>query len=150
MLFRSTHIYTEITQLNLVDRLRQRIFEQLQALNLGYFSKTNSGELVNTITGEIGRLQQAFNLSTFIITKSLTLAVYTILLFRLSWQLTIISVMLFTLLAVGLTNLNRRVREASFPVSQAYGKFAGTAIEFINGIRTIQAFTTQNFERQRY
>ena len=145
-----THVYTEITQLNLVDRLRQRIFEQLQALNLGYFSKTNSGELVNTITGEIGRLQQAFNLSTFLITKSLTLAVYTILLFRLSWQMTIISVMLFTLLAVGLTNLNRRVREASFPVSQAYGKFAGTAIEFINGIRTIQAFTTQNFERQRY
>ncbi|WP_250121860.1 heterocyst formation ABC transporter subunit HepA [Chroococcidiopsis sp. CCMEE 29] len=145
-----THIYTELTQLNLVDRLRKRIFEQLQSLSLSYFSKTQSGELINTITSEIGRLQQAFGLSAFIITKILMLIVYAILLFQLSWQLTLISVLLFSLLAVGLSKLNAQVREASFPVSRAYGKFASSAIEFINGIRTVQAFTTQNFERQRY
>jgi len=145
-----THIYTELTQLKLVDRLRKRIFEQLQSLSLSYFSKTQSGELINTITSEIGRLQQAFGLFAFIITKILTLIVYAILLFQLSWQLTLISVLLFSLLAVGLSKLNAQVREASFPVSKAYGKFASTAIEFINGIRTVQAFTTQNFERQRY
>lgn len=145
-----TNVYTELTQLNLVDRLRKRIFEQLQSLSLSYFSKTQSGELINTITSEIGRLQQAFGLSAFIITKLLTLIVYAILLFQLSWQLTLISLLLFSLLAVGLSKLNAQVREASFPVSKAYGKFASTAIEFINGIRTVQAFTTQNFERQRY
>jgi len=145
-----TQVYTELTQLNLVDKLRKRIFEQLQALSLSYFSKTHSGELINTITGEIGRLQQAFGIFTFIITKSLTLAVYAILLFRLSWQLTIISVLLFSLLAVGLSKLNARVREASFPVSHAYGRFAATVIEFINGIRTVQTSTTQDFERRRY
>lgn len=145
-----THIYTELTQLNLVDRLRKRIFEQLQSLSLSYFSKTQSGELINTITSEIGRLQQAFGLSAFIITKILMLIVYALLLFQLSWQLTLISVLLFSLLAVGLSKLNAQVREASFPVSRAYGKFASSAIEFINGIRTVQAFTTQNFERQRY
>jgi len=145
-----THIYTELTQLKLVDRLRKRIFEQLQSLSLSYFSKTQSGELINTITSEIGRLQQAFGLFAFIITKILTLIVYAILLFQLSWQLTLISVLLFSLLAVGLSKLNAQVREASFPVSKAYGKFASTAIEFINGIRTVQAFTTQSFERQRY
>jgi subfamily B ATP-binding cassette protein MsbA len=145
-----TNVYTELTQLNLVDRLRKRIFEQLQSLSLSYFSKTQSGELINTITSEIGRLQQAFGLSAFIITKILTLIVYAILLFQLSWQLTLISLLLFSLLAVGLSKLNAQVREASFPVSKAYGKFASTAIEFINGIRTVQAFTTQNFERQRY
>ena len=143
-------VYTEFTQLNLVDRLRKRLFEQLQSLSLSYFANTRSGELINSITGEIGRLQQAFGLTAFIITKSLTLAVYAILMFRLSWQLTIIAVLLFSLLAVGLSKLNRRVREASFAVSKANGKFTSIAIELINGIRTVQAFATQDFERRRF
>lgn len=145
-----TQVYTELTQLKLIDRLRKRIFEQLQSLSLSYFSTSHSGELINTITGEIGRLQQAFGLSTFLITKGMTLAVYAILMFQLSWQLSTIAIMLFTLLAVALSNLNKRVREASFEVSIANGKFASRAIELINGIRTVQSFATQDYERKRY
>ncbi len=145
-----TQIFTELTQLNLIDRLRKRIFEQLQALSLSYFALKHSGELINTITGEIGRLHQAFGICAFIITRSLTLAVYSVLMFQLSWQLTIISMLLFSLLAVGLSKLNARVREDSFPVSKANGRFASIAIEFINGIRTVQAFATQDQERQRF
>ncbi len=145
-----TQVYTELTQQKLVDRLRRRIFEQLQAVGSGFFSKTNSGELINTLTGEISRLQAAFGLLAFIITKGLTLVVYLLLMFQLSWQLTLISVALFSLLAVGLSTLNARVREASFDVSIASGRFTTRAMEFISGIRTVQAFGTQEFERERF
>jgi subfamily B ATP-binding cassette protein MsbA len=144
------YVYTELTQLNLVDRLRKRIFEQLQSLNLSFFSKSHTGELINTITGEIGRLQQAFSMAAFLLTKGLTIAVYAVLLFRISWQLTVISILLFSLLAVGLSTLNTRVRESSFPVSQANGRLISIAVEFISGIRTVQAFGTQDFERRRF
>ena len=43
-----------------------------------------------------------------------------------------------------------RVREASFTVSKANNRFTSTAIEFINGMRTVQAFTTQDLERKRF
>src|SRR4028119_341658 len=46
------NIYIEISQLHLLDRLRKQIFEQLQAVNLSFFSKTKAGELINTITTE--------------------------------------------------------------------------------------------------
>ncbi len=145
-----TQVYTELTQQKLVDRLRRRIFEQLQSLNLSYFSKMRSGELINTLTGEIGRLQSAFGLLAFIITKGLTLAVYLILMLRISWQLSLISVVLFSLIAVALSYLNARVREESFGVSIASGRFTSIAMELISGIRTIQAFATQDFERKRF
>jgi subfamily B ATP-binding cassette protein MsbA len=58
--------------------------------------------------------------------------------------------MLFSLLVVGLSTLNKRVREASFEISKASGYFTSTAMEFINGIRTVQAFATQDFERKRF
>lgn len=143
-------VYTELTQLHLGDRLRKQIFEKLQALPISYFAKTRAGELINTITTEIERIKQGFSAGAFLFTRGLTALVYFISMFVLSWQLTIISVMLFTLLGVALSNLNARVRESSFGMSTANGNFTSTAIEFINGIRTVKAFGTEEFERQRY
>lgn len=143
-------LYTEITQLNLVDRLRKQIFEKLQSVKISYFSKTKSGELINTITTEIERLKQAFGSAAFLFARTLTAVTYLVSMFVLSWQLSIISLMLFSLLAVALSTLNGRVREASFEVTKASNRFTSIAVEFINGIRTVQAFSTENFERQRY
>ena len=143
-------IYTELSQYNLVDRLRKQIFEQLQAVSISFFSKTRSGELINTITTEIERIKQAFGGFAFLLTSSLTVVVYFLSMFLLSWQLTVIAVLLFTLLAVGLSTLNARIREASFGVTRASGEFTSTAMEFISGIRTVQAFATQDFERKRF
>lgn len=143
-------IYTESAQLHLVDRLHKQIFEQLQALRLSYFAQTRSGELINTITTEIERIKQGFGGSAFIFTRILTVGVYFIVMFLISWQLSLISVLIFALLAVGLSTLNKRVRETSFGISHANAQFTAIAVEFINGIRTIQAFGTQEFERQRF
>ena len=145
-----TQVYTELTQQKLVDRLRKQIFEQLQAVSLSYFSKTHSGQLINTMTGELGRLQSAFSLIAYMVTKGATLVVYAVLMFTISWQLTVIALMLFTLLAVGLSSLNARVRESSFAVSTAAGALTTISLEFINGIRTVQASATQDYERKRF
>jgi subfamily B ATP-binding cassette protein MsbA len=144
------NIYTENCQLNFMDRLRKQIFEQLQAVNLSYFATTKSGELINTITSEIEKFKNIFNGSAFLFTRGLTIAIYLMSMVLISWQLSLISIMLFTLMAVGLSTLNKRVRERSFEISTANGKFTTTAIEFISGIRTIQSFATQDFERKRY
>jgi len=143
-------IYIEISQIKLLDRLRKQIFEQLQAFSLGYFAKTKSGELVNTITTELERIKTAFGGVAFVITRCLVGVVYVSTLLLLSWQLTLLAVMLFSLLAVGLSTLNVRVREESFEISAANAHFTSTAVEFINGIRTIQAFAAQEFERKRF
>ncbi|HEY9801811.1 MAG TPA: heterocyst formation ABC transporter subunit HepA [Leptolyngbyaceae cyanobacterium] len=143
-------IYTESAQLHLADSLHKLIFEQLQSLRLSYFSQTNSGELINVLTTEIERIKQSFSGVAFLFTRILTVCVYFIVMFSLSWQLSIISVLIFALLGVGLSTLNKRVRETSFGISSANAKFTAIAVEFINGIRTVQAFSTQEFERQRF
>jgi len=144
------NLYTEIAQLQLGDRLRKQVFEQLEKVSLSYFSKTRSGDLINTITTEIEKIKYSFSAGSFLLTRTLNLSVYLISIIFISWQLTICSVLLFTLLGVALSTLNAKVREESFSLSSANSKFTSTAIEFINGIRTIQAFGTQQFERKRY
>lgn len=142
--------YSKIAQIHLVDGLRKRLFEQFQALSLRYFSKTRSGELINSLTTEIEQIKQAFEVISLLITRGSTLLAYVASILLISWQLTIVSLMLFTLLAVGLSTLIAKVREASFERSKANGRFVSIAVEFINGIRTVQAFATQDFERRRF
>ena len=143
-------LYIEITQLNLLDRLRKQIFEQLQAVSLSFFAQTKAGELINTNTTELERIKQAFGGVAFLFGRSLAIITYLVAIVLLSWQLTVVSLMLFSLMAVGLSLLIAKVRERSFLVSTAHGQLTTRTIELINGIRTVQAFATQDFERQRY
>jgi subfamily B ATP-binding cassette protein MsbA len=144
------NLYSSVAQFKLAYYLRLRVFSQLQALSLSYFAKTRSGEVVNSVTNEIQLVMQAVGVMNFILIKSSTLFAYVISMFFLSWQLTILSVALFTLLTVGISTLFGRVREASFEKSSASGKYTSIAVEFINGIRTVNAFASQDFERERY
>ncbi|NET71105.1 MAG: ABC transporter ATP-binding protein [Sphaerospermopsis sp. SIO1G2] len=138
------------SEINLVNHLRKSIFNQLESQRLIYFGQKNSGELINTLTNEMERIRQIFGGVAFLITRGLTLVVYSISLFVLSWQLSIVSILLFGLLAVGLSTLNKQIRERSFKITKANDHFTARALEFIEGIRTVHAFSTQDFEKQRY
>lgn len=142
--------YTLTSEVTLIDRLRKRVFEQLQSQRLSYFSQTRSGELVDVLTSEMERIRNAFGAMSFLMTRAFTLLVYAIAILLLSWQLSLISILLFGGLAFGFSKLNKRVRRRSTRTSQASGRLTSIAIEFINGIRTVQAFSAQDFERRRF
>jgi ATP-binding cassette, subfamily B, bacterial MsbA len=145
-----TAITMEILKLRVVDRLNRRIFEQLQSVSLSFFTQSQSGELVNILTTEISRLQQIISTFNYTLYKVLASVVYIFILLRMSWQLTFLTGFLFGLITIFISRYNARIREASFPVSEANTRFTAQAIELINGIRTIQAFATQDFERKRF
>ncbi|GAB4386152.1 MAG: ABC transporter ATP-binding protein [Elainellaceae cyanobacterium] len=140
----------EFIRTQLVNRLQKRLFEQLQALSLSFYSKVRLGEVLNTMTTEIGQLQQAIGLFNLIFTKIMVIAAYSVLAVHISWSLSLLAIALFGLTAVGIATLNRRLREISFQVSQTRGNFAALTTELISGMRLVQAFATQDFERQRF
>ncbi|MEY3403590.1 MAG: Heterocyst differentiation ATP-binding protein HepA, partial [Cyanobacteriota bacterium] len=127
-----------------------RIFEQLEAQTLNYFNHKKSGELVNILTNEMERIRQLVGGIAFFITRSFAIVVYSASLFMLSWKMSIVAILLFSLVAVGLSTLNKQIRERSFGITKANDNFTSRTLEFIQGIRTIHAFSTQEFERKRY
>jgi subfamily B ATP-binding cassette protein MsbA len=143
-------IYSKQAALSLVDRLRRSIFEQLQSLSLSFYAKTRAGDLMSIVGGEVGRIQEAFNLISVFVVNGTKLLSYLVALLLLSWQLFIAMVMVFGLISVALKNLNARVREVSFEVPKANKQFTSTALGFINGIQTVHASGTQEFERKRF
>lgn len=142
-------VYAGYAQADLTYQLRMRIFEQVQSLSQKFFTTTRSGALVNTMTTEIAQLKQAIDIMSVLLIRSSILVTYLISMFALSWQLSSISIMLFILLTVGISNLLRQVREISFNVTSANSWYTSVALEFMNGIKTVQASVAQDFERKR-
>jgi ATP-binding cassette, subfamily B, bacterial MsbA len=145
-----TIITMDTARFYLVNLLQKQMYEQLQSLALRFFGQAKAGELINTLTAELSNLQQALMTISFIISKSLVLLIYVLVLVKISWQLTLTATLLFSVIVVGLGRLNSWVRQASFPVSAASGKFTAIAVELINGMRTIHASATQDHERYRF
>lgn len=142
--------FAKLCEVYLIDSLRKRLFEQFQRLSLSYYTQTRSGELINTFSNEVTYISYAFNEIINFVTKGCIILAYALAMFVISWQLTLSTVLLFSLLAVVASNLVRRVREASFEMTSAGGEMTSKAIEFIGGVRTVQAFWTQDFENKRF
>jgi ATP-binding cassette, subfamily B, bacterial MsbA len=143
-------IYGDLGRIRLINNLYKQVFEQLQAVSLRFYGQTKAGELLNTLTAEVSQLQEAVSTFTAIFVRSMVVVAYSILAVGISWELTVLAVLLFGLAAAGIASLNGWVRESSFPESRARGSLTSTAAEFINGIRTVHAFGTQEFERRRF
>ena len=140
----------KLCEIGLVDTLRKQIFQQFKNFSLSYYTQKRSGELINTFSAEVSHLSFAFNELINFVTKSCVIIAYTCAMFFISWQLTLVTVILFSLLAAAASNWIRRVRQASFEMTSAGGELAAKTTEFIGGIRTVQSFWTQEFESKRF
>ncbi|MGI8933999.1 MAG: heterocyst formation ABC transporter subunit HepA [Phormidesmis sp.] len=143
-------VYSKKASLTLVDCLRRQIFDQLKSFSLSFYTTANPGALINTVRGEVKQVQQAFDLLSTSLVFGAKLLAYLIAMLLLSWQLFLASFLVFGLMSVGLSSLTSRVREASFGVPKANKIFTSSALSFVNGIRTVHASGTQEFERRRY
>ena len=77
------------------------------------------------------------------------LVIYFALMLLLSWQLTVVAILAFSILSMVVSLISARVREYSFDLPKTNKFFAGIALEFISGVRTVHASVTQEFERER-
>ena len=142
--------YFRTLEFGILDRIRKQIFHQLQSLSLSYYSTIRSGDLINSITNQLNDVQRAFSHISSMLIRSATLLIYIMSMFWISWQLSVASIMLYCLLAVGVSNMVTRVRETSFEVPKAEGNLSSIIIELIQGIRTIKASVAQDFEHKRF
>ena len=78
--------------MKLTYRMRRDISEKINRLPLSYYDKTTNGEILSRITNDIDTLSQSLNQSiTQIITSVTQLVGILIMMFSISWQMTLIA-----------------------------------------------------------
>lgn len=85
----------------LIYDLRSQVFEHVQKQSIAFFTRTQTGSLISRINSDVIGAQQAFT-STLsgIISNSLTLILVVIAMLILSWQITLVSLILLPVFIV--------------------------------------------------
>jgi ATP-binding cassette, subfamily B, bacterial len=95
---------------NLILDLRRQVFGHVQRMPVAFFTRTHTGALVSRLNNDVIGAQRAFTTGlagvvTNLIAVSLTLAV----MLRLSWQITLLSLMLLPLFVIPARRVGKRV-----------------------------------------
>jgi ATP-binding cassette subfamily B protein len=125
-------------------RLRKEVFEHTQTLSLRFFDRQPIGDLMSRITNDLDSVGQLFDKGLYpAINSVFTLVITTVLMFWVSWQLSIAVVLIAPLILV-LMQLTSHYSGPAFTVLQERtGSLNGTAEELITGDRTVKAYLVE-------
>jgi subfamily B ATP-binding cassette protein MsbA len=134
---------------SLTSDLREAGVRLLLDVDLDFYSKMKVGDLINRLGGEVNRTASAIGTTIQIGITSITILVFAGLLLAISWQLTLASTVLFSLIV--LVNQYAIVRSKSFGkmLSEASSAYSVRVLEMLSGIRLVKATRNEDREYQQ-
>jgi ATP-binding cassette, subfamily B, bacterial MsbA len=130
--------------------LRRRLYDYLLVRSYHDLARRDHGELVNVIHGQTYRTSEALTILSWCIGAACTLVIFTILLFLISWQLTITVV--FGVLGVSfvISRITGIARHYGDALVQAYSILSGRLLETLTHLRSIRLFGQERREADRF
>ena len=135
---------------SILHRIRCEVVDQINALSLSYFSKNNAGKILNTVRGEVSRVQYFFDTAVQILIQGYMILMYTLAVVILSWELTLLVLVLCGVLFGGMTIFVRKLRREGREIPKANSAVMSIVSEMIQGIRTVSLSGNNQYEADRY
>jgi subfamily B ATP-binding cassette protein MsbA len=134
-----------------VRDLRQKLYDHLTELSLSYFTSKKKGMLMSRVVNDV----KIVNDSAIAIVNSIfrdppQLVTYTIFLFIIDWQLTLIVFLLIPVTGLILTRIGNMVKRESHKLQESLADVTSVLDEGLTSMRIIKAFRTESKERQKF
>src|SRR5436305_6784119 len=124
--------------------LRNRLFDHLQRLSLGFYERNRAGVIISRLTNDVEAIDQLVTDGvTSLVQNSLTLIGTAIILFVLDWRLALATCAVLPLMSVATLIFRTRSARAYGEVRERLGLVTATLAEDIAGMRVVQACTPE-------
>lgn len=134
-----------------VEDLRRECFGKLQQLQLSYYSRHSSGELISRVTNDTTQVQHAVSgvvadiaQQPFALIAALGYMLYT------DWRLALISLIVFPLCVAPVIILGRKVRKYSKQSQEHLSDLSSVLQENVSGVRVVKAFGMEAYEEEKF
>jgi ATP-binding cassette subfamily B protein len=134
-----------------VADMRSAVYARVIRMDPSFFEVTRIGEVLSRLTADTTLVQSIAGVNLSITLRSfITLAGSLVMLGVTSLKLTAMIVVLIPVVIVPLIVLGRRVRKLSRTSQDRIADTSGIADETLNAIQTVQAFTLESVNSQRF
>lgn len=135
----------------LVKRLREGLFEKINQLHLGYFTKEHKGDLLSRLNSDVYAIEGVASSSLEVVFKEPYLLIgYFVALFAISLKLTLFTLIIIPISAVGIALVTKKLRKEARDVQASMGRLLTLIDETLTGMRIIRAFNATPFVIKRF
>lgn len=136
---------------DIVRKVRDRLLSHMLHLDLAFFYRHHSGELISRITGDIGRIQGAVSghLATLIRESLTAVALIGVVIYQ-SPKLAFISLVAIPAAYVPVDLISRRLRRIAHASQARNAELTANLSEMFSNVEAIKAYHTEDFEADRF
>ncbi len=133
-------------RVDIVQNLRNEIFEKVTRLHLGFFNNQRKGDLISRFTNDVQEVESAVMNSLKVVLKEpITIIVYFALLFIISVKLTLFTIIVLPLVGGALAEIVKRLRHQARQSQESLGRTVNVLDETFSGMRVVKAFNARNY-----
>ncbi|MGV3502376.1 MAG: ABC transporter ATP-binding protein [Adhaeribacter sp.] len=135
-----------LVRATLIRNLRQKVYEHLIKLQLGYFSNERRGDIMSRLTTDVLEVENSV-VSTLnvILREPFTLIGYFVVLITMSAKLTMFTLLVLPVSGLIISSINKKIRRTAELGQRNLGNIASVIDETLGSMRIVKAFNAQNF-----
>ncbi|MDR1348133.1 MAG: ABC transporter ATP-binding protein/permease [Prevotellaceae bacterium] len=131
--------------------MRKDLFEKITKMDVGYFTDQRKGNLLSCMSNDITEVQNTIVTSFQVIFKDpIYIAGYLTVLFLMSYQLTLITIVALPLSGLLISRIIKRLKRSAAEAQRLQGEILSTMEESVSGIRIIKAFNAQKHQNKLF
>jgi subfamily B ATP-binding cassette protein MsbA len=133
-------------RVDLVKNIRMDIFGKVTQLHIGYFNNERKGDLISRFTNDVNEVEGAvMNSLKAVLKEPITIVVYFYVLFTISPQLTLFTLLVLPLTGGVLAEIIKRLKKQATQSQESLGRILTILDETFSGMRVIKAFNARKF-----
>lgn len=133
-------------RVDLVKNIRLDIFKKVTLLHIGYFNNERKGDLISRFTNDVTEVETAVMSSLKAVLKEpITIVVYFFMLFLISPQLTLFTLLVLPITGGVLAEIIKRLKKQATQSQESLGRILNILDETFSGMRVIKAFNARGF-----
>ncbi len=141
----------ENLRINTLLNLRRSVFDNIMGLHLGFFNNERKGEIISKVASDVQVVQYTVTGTLQVIFKEpLTLIVYLVLLFIISYKLTLLSMLVIPVSGLIISRIVKRLKQQAIESHISYGNMISYLDEALAGVKIIKAFRAESFIKNRF
>jgi subfamily B ATP-binding cassette protein MsbA len=135
----------------LVKRVREAIFEKINYLHMGYFTKEKKGDLLSRMNSDVFEIEAvAANSLEVLFKEPYTIIFFFIAMFAISVKLTLFTLLIIPISAIGIAMVTKRLRKEASDMQSSIGRLLTIIDETLMGMRIIRSFNATDFVIKRF
>ncbi len=135
----------------LVKRIREALFEKINHLHMGFFTKEHKGDLISRMNSDVFEIEGVAAGSLEVLFKEPSLVIgYFIALFAISTQLTLFTLFIIPISALGIATVQKKLKRDAKDAQASIGRLLTIMDETLTGMRIIRAFNATGFTIKKF